>query len=149
MKTLLIAALLLVCACFRVNIKAPPKTEIVLADTPPPNVAGRSTRHLFFVSGLLPIGDNSTAGIIPPNCKKVALRTEMTAVDAAISFAVNAALVGTWWYLAASFTNPNADLLRVDPALLTGGAAAIQALLVPQPRTSTAWCLDQASTPTP
>src|SRR5215216_3653323 len=81
-----VLSLLLGMGCFTVRVNAPAGTQVYLADSPPSGgwESGSAT-HVYLVSGLAPVNDNTTAGIIKPECGRVALVTEMTFTDGLIT----------------------------------------------------------------
>ena len=124
--------------CFTVRVNAPPGTQVYLADSAPSGGwESGATTHVYLVSGLAPVNDNTTAGIIKPECGRVALVTEMTFTDGLISLGLSVASTLAW-SLAVSGAG-------ADPGVATIGAGLTNLLLVPQLRTTKAYCTERRS----
>lgn len=133
---------LLESGCYTVRVQAPPGTHVYLSDSPPEGgTESGSTTHVFLVSGLAPVNDNSTAGLVKPGCRSVAFVTEMTFTDGLISFAV-ALGSGFLWGLIASSAG-NASIASIASI----GAGVTSVFLIPHLRTTTAYCTDRRYPP--
>jgi hypothetical protein len=123
--------------CFTVKVNAPQGTTVVLADQAPSSKSTSEKKHIYLFNGLLPVNNNTTADLVPSDCKRVGITTEMTAVDGLIT--VGLALVNGLVFGALAATG------SMDPAVANLAGTAVNLTILPHFRTSKAYCYERGS----
>lgn len=148
--------------CFTVRVNAPPNSNIVLGEGTPRSATtvsltsdpvsrstatSRSKRNIYLVSGLLPIGNNSTADLMPIDCSRASFTTEMSFLDGLITVGSSMALSVAYALVYPTITGQG--ISNTDLTVYGAGLAATQLLAVPHARTTTVHCTERRSAPLP
>ncbi len=88
------AALCLFTGCYTVKVRAPKNTTVVVADNTPSVGETRTKRTWYMGRGIISLNDNSIEDVIEPECTKVGVSTEMSAVDTLMEVGMTAAVMG-------------------------------------------------------